>query len=362
MSMETPSWPNLRELVQYTTSSGSEEDTRIDNWFHNLAQSDQNLLITILESYINGDKALKDVPSASDVLRYTDPENGTQTMAGNGKVEKWFNQLSEEELEQVLGHLDSYHDSRSPKTKASLYYSLSEYIFSEQGIVLSTEKRLHKLANRTAEHFDRLGRIENDITHDKKVIVRGSRDESLAGKTAVLQGRAARIETSKNDYSHSPILVIDNTRFIPAFPLMKGAYTAQSGANRKDNDGSYLAEEDAILASLEVKCEHIANTQHPRLEAGIEKRHVMRIFNTCIDVLYETTSSFVLKSDHIVNLIKIHNDIIERELKEQLREILARQATNQIIRSEKEPDVLSKYVFALDVVEFFKEDRLSQAA
>ncbi len=365
--METPKWPNLRELVQYSTATGTdvERHSRIDDWFQNLSQNDQDLLVEILEPYFYGDKLLEDMPNVSDVLRYTDPDNHSQATIGGRKVKKWLDELTNEELEQVLEHLDKYHNSHSAKERTSLYYSLSEYIFSELGLVISSERRLGKLASRSLENFDRLGRIENDITLDEKVIIRGDRSENLAAETSVVQGKVTRFESPKKDYSSPPIIIIDNSRAAPVLPIMQGAFTARSGREHRYYDGTYLVEKEAIVASLEAKCELANKVHYPmdkELEKTIRKRHIMKIFNTCIDILYETPNSFVLESDQIADLFERHADTIETILKEQLSEIFSKQAKDRNGYSKRETEIFAKYIFALDIIDYFSTSQLYEAA
>lgn len=347
--METPKWPNLRELVQYSTSNNENEDSKVEDWFHGLSQEDRSLLLSTLEPYTDRGESLKNMPSVSDILRYTDLENHSVVTVGSDKAEAWLNRLTEEELEQVLEHLDMYHKPGNLKVKASLYFSLREYIFSEKGIILSARERLHVLRQGRTDGVDRLGRIENDITHDKKVVIKGDRSEDLSAKSSVLQGNFTRFSVPKSDYSASPRLVIDNDRSVSVSSIIKGSFDKRAGQANAHNEGAYFFEQQAINAALEAKSKQIDKVND-------KKKHVLKIFNTWIDILYDTPNNFVLENAHVIDLFEAYTQEIEVELAEQLKEFLVKHKRTEENYTEESKAIIAKYIFALDVIKDIAEN------
>jgi hypothetical protein len=347
--METPKWPNLRELTQCLAADSAREDSpKIKNWLHELSEQEIILLIEALDPYYEGDKDFRDTPNISGVLSYTDPENHSKVTVGSEKAATWLNNLSDEELETVLEQLDIYHNPGILRAKAALYCSLNEYIFSEKGIISSPKESLQLLKQRRTEWFDRLGRIENDITQDEELVIMGDRSENLSGRTSVLQGNFTRFELPKNDYSAAPRLVIDNGRSVSVLSIIRGVFDKKSGQAYAHTEGMYFFE-DAVCASLEAKCEQINNVRN-------KKRSIMKLFNTCIDILYETPHSYVLENDSTADIFGEHTEMIKQELKTQLKEIFAKQASGQSERSEEATAVIAKYIFALDIIQYYREE------
>lgn len=347
--METPKWPNLRELVQYSTSNNENEDSKVEDWFHGLSQEDRSLLLSTLEPYTDRGESLKNMPSVSDILRYTDLENHSVVTVGSDKAEAWLNRLTEEELEQVLEHLDMYHKPGNLKVKASLYFSLREYIFSEKGIILSSRERLQVLRQGRTDGVDRLGRIENDITHDKKVVIKGDRSEDLSAKSSVLQGNFTRFSVPKSDYSASPRLVIDNDRSVSVSSMIQGSFDKRAGQANAHNESAYFFEQQAINAALEAKSKQIDKVND-------KKKHVLKIFNTCIDILYDTPNNFVLENAHVIDLFEAYAKEIEVELAEQLKEFLVKHKKTEENYTEESKAIIAKYIFALDVIKDIAEN------
>ncbi len=346
--METPKWPNLRELTQCLAADSSREDSpKIKNWLRNLSEREIVALIKALDPYYEGDKDFKDTPNISGVLRYTDPENHSQVTIGSEKAAAWFNNLSDEELETVLEQLDIYHSPGILRARAALYCSLNDYIFSEKGIISSPKENLQLLKKRQTEWFDRLGRIENNITQDGELVIIGDRSENLSGRTCVLQGNFTRFELPKNDYSAAPRLIIDNGRSVSVLSIMQGVFDKESGRAYAHTEGTYFFE-DAVDASLEARCEQ-AN------KVGDKKRSILKLFNTCIDILYETPHSYVLENDSVTDLFGEHTAMIERELKTQLKEIFVKQASGRSERGEETTAIAAKYIFALDIIQYYRE-------
>ena len=295
------------------------------------------------------------------------------------------------EERQAFGKvLQRYHELQANNNKVAVFHALSDYLHDGQKVAsgveaymrvaqgLARSSLLHLLPpitvktdemsatgivdaiyENTRSICEDIERIENAIASPEKVIVRNDRSVDLGAASAVLSGTYAashpfgtphKKEEDEIPMLNTTIRVHGELKTIPVHPLLKGVKSKEDVEN--GDNARWTITQTAIQARFTKWCEDIAKPSSPNKELAsmIRKREIMRVFNTYIDVLAETQSTFLRENETLQSTIEQYKEIIVAELQQQLQQHTSEHVDEDAPYGWKPKGlrIVQKYILAFD--------------
>lgn len=290
-------------------------------------------------------------PSVGELIEHTDTGD-------TAAVKSLLSPMLPRERRVIGNVLDNYTGYRAGIHKVAVYHALQDYMLLDKAP--STTQAVEDVIMGTAEdHTSRLERVENAITSPEKVVVRNDRSVNLGETSSVLSGIYAAFypygATHKKDDEeirvfNTVIQLQGVKKSIPVNPLLKGVHSADEV---EEGSGARWAINQPAVDAIFIKwCEDLNRLNKTgtstSLDKIIRKRHVMRIFNTYIDVISETESTFLDKNAILQSFISENKSLISKELASQLEDHKKdiRTCEDPALMLEKQK-VLEKYHLAI---------------
>lgn len=246
----------------------------------------------------------------------------------------------------VLGRYQSYNNGIH---KVAVFHALQDY-FQDGEVPRTTQGVEDRIVGDAGGYAWKLECVENAITSPDKVVIRTDRSVDLGDTSSVLNGESAAFLPYGYEGVRNTTLRLngDKKRKQSAYPILKAS--ASASYVREHDDARWAIRQNAVEAKFEQWCLHlekIHKTGTP-LDTMIKKRHIMRIFNTYIDILSETESTFLKENVPLQSFISENRSLIAQELAIQL------EGHKEDLRTSEDPDakqqkekVLDKYHFAI---------------
>lgn len=249
-------------------------------------------------------------------------------------------------IRDVLGRYQAYDNGIH---RVAVFHAMQDY-FQDDEIPRTAEGVEDRIIGGADEYAWKLNCVENAITSPDKVVIRTDRSVDLGASSSVLNGRSAAFLPYGYEGVRNTTLRLngDEKRKQSAYPILKSSSTANNV--RDHNDTRWAVRQNAVEAKFEQWCLHlekIHKTGTP-LDTMIKKRHIMRVFNTYIDILSETESTFLRENVPLQSFIAENRGIIAEEIAVQLEghkeDLRFSEDPNMKLQKKK---VLDKYHFAI---------------
>ncbi len=228
----------------------------------------------------------------------------------------------------VVPILEAYMSIGMSLGKSSLVHLLPKPFESvaAQETVKQTEEGIYASAE---EICGDIKRIENAISSKEKVVLRGDRSENLGDSSAVLSSiyptshpYGAIYENENKEkvrMLNTTMRVSGDKKVVPIHPLLKGVSSRKDVEN--GSNARWAINQGAVKERFEQWCDEADRPRilSEKLTEMSKKRIIMRIFNSYIDVVTETESTFLQENEVLQETIERNREMIIDELIIQLR-------------------------------------------
>ncbi len=272
-------------------------------------------------------------PNIGELIEHTEADD-------TAAVRAWLGQLTPPEQDAFSAIIQRYPGLHANVSKVAVFHALQEYA-SKHGEGASAQETEDGILISAEATKDQLLCIENAISSSEKVVVRNDRSENLGQSSAVLNSHYA-VCYPYGVLGKNTIIDINNDgKTVTVHPILMGVKSAKEAKEGKN--ARWAINQNAVEARFEQWCDDInkPSVLDEQLVQMIKKRAIMRVFNTYIDVVQETESTFLQSNELLQKMIAENREIIIEELVSQLEKHSTAQLDGQVIK---------KYLTAFDVL------------
>lgn len=289
-------------------------------------------------------------PSVGELIEHAEHGDAAE-------VETKLRPLSQAEQLVISAILEKYLSVETSISKVAIFHAASRYLAGETELN-DTEAPIDRVLADAEQIRKDIKEIENAITRPEEVVVRNDRSGDLGEASSVLQGNAVAKIYGYNGRNTTMTVGSGSRKSIPLRPLLNGVVSADQV--RDNSNARWAINQNAVEARFEQWCNDIdkETSLTPELDNMVKKRKIMRIFNTYIDVISETTNTFLQDNDVLQQTIDDNLETIVYELVAQMQNYVTKHIQNHD-PAEWTPEtwrVIKKYRTAFEALQLPLQD------